>query len=237
VTIHYHGTPLTPRAELLKLAGKHFCVPFSDSRDADCCLQIGQSVMFDNGAFSTHTRGETFDRQAYYAWLEPRLARPHWGVIPDVIGGDARDQLLLRSEWPFPCDLGGAVWHMSLPIEELLAIADNWPRICFGSSREYWQVGSDAWQRRADEAFNALAKRHRHLPWVHMLRGLGLAGERWPFASMDSTNVALNYGGDRRRSVMNERAAVCPEKMARNIDARQCPVRWALRPEQMELIA
>jgi hypothetical protein len=59
MTLHYHGTPLSPTSELMKLAGKCFCVPFSDSRDADRCLAIGQSVMFDNGAFSAFTKEST----------------------------------------------------------------------------------------------------------------------------------------------------------------------------------
>jgi hypothetical protein len=28
MTLHYHGTPLSPTTELMKLAGKCFCVPF-----------------------------------------------------------------------------------------------------------------------------------------------------------------------------------------------------------------
>ena len=55
--IHFHGTPITPRAQLLRLAGKHFCVSFAEPRDADTCLAIGQSVLWDNGAFSIYTRG------------------------------------------------------------------------------------------------------------------------------------------------------------------------------------
>ena len=61
MTLHYHGTPLSPTSELMKLAGKCFCVPFSDARDAERCLQIGQSVMFDNGAFSAFTKGKPMD--------------------------------------------------------------------------------------------------------------------------------------------------------------------------------
>ena len=50
--IHYHGTPLTPREQLYKMAGKHFCVSFYNPQDAKVCMQIGQSIMWDNGAFS-----------------------------------------------------------------------------------------------------------------------------------------------------------------------------------------
>jgi hypothetical protein len=237
VTIHYHGTPLTPRSELYKLAGKCFCVSFAHPGDADVCAMIGQSVMFDNGAFSAFTKGKGFDAAGYYRWLEPRLGHPHWGVVPDVIDGTVEEQRALVSEWPFPPELGAPVWHMGMPIDYLLELADDWPRICFGSTAQYWQVGSESWARRADEAFDALARNNRFLPWIHMLRGLALAGDRWPFASADSTNVALNHGGDSRRGNGRQATAVCPERMARNIDARQCPVRWESRPQQQEIFA
>ena len=90
--IHYHGTPLTPRAELYKMAGKHFCVSFANPSDATTCLQIGQSVMWDNGAFTTFTQGKKFNYNKFYSWLEDKLGHPHWAVIPDVIDGDVHEQ-------------------------------------------------------------------------------------------------------------------------------------------------
>ncbi len=113
---------------------------------------------------------------------------------------------------------------MALPIDYLLELVDECPRVCFGSSGIYWQVGSPAWERRADEAFIELARRGR-LPWVHMLRGLALSGDRWPFANADSVNVARNF----------KDGSTCPERMARRIDAIQCPIRWAVRPEQRNM--
>ncbi len=85
MTIHYHGTPLSPRSELIKMAGKHFCVSFADARDGDWCLSNAQSVMWDNGKFTAFTQGKEVDHAKLYAWLEPRLGHPHWAVIPDVI--------------------------------------------------------------------------------------------------------------------------------------------------------
>ncbi|TGV26369.1 hypothetical protein [Mesorhizobium sp. M4B.F.Ca.ET.143.01.1.1] len=226
--IHFHGTPISPRSELMKMAGKHFCVSFADARDGDWCLQNAQSVMWDNGRFTAFTQGKAVDDAKLYAWLEPRLGHPHWAVIPDVIDGSVEDQRRLVAEWPFDLWLGAPVWHMGLPIDYLLELADQWPRMCFGSSGRYWQVGSSDWERRADEAFNALAKRGP-LPWIHMLRGLALAGDRWPFASADSTNVARNF--------KNVGSEVDPERMARRIDSVQCPINWATRPEQQDMFA
>src|SRR6187200_2888865 len=104
----------------MKLAGRCFCVPYTDSRDADVCAAIGQSVMFDNGAFSTFTRGEPFDELGFYAWLEPRLGHPHWAIVPDVIDGSCEDQRELVTRWPFPRALGAPVFHLGLPLDYLL---------------------------------------------------------------------------------------------------------------------
>lgn len=226
MTIHYHGTPLTPRAALMTLAGKHFCVPFSDPRDADACHGIGQSIMFDNGAFSAHTRGVALDVGGYHRWLEARLGHPHWAVIPDAIDGSEADQRALMAQWPFGV-LGAPVWHLGLSLDYLLALADEWPRICFGSSGRYWQVGSPDWCRRVDAAFDALATRHARMPWVHMLRGMAMSGDRWPFASVDSVNVARNH----------KDTATDPERMARRIDSIQSPVLWRSGPVQEGMFA
>jgi hypothetical protein len=218
VTIHYHGTPLTPRIDLMKMAGKHFCVSFANPGDAEWCLQHGQSVMWDNGAFTFFRGGKAPDWSRFFAWLESRLGHPHWAVVPDVIDGTVEQQRELVKQWPFPQHLGAPVWHMGLSFDYLIELAEKWPRICFGSSGAYWQVGSPSWERRADEAFNHLERRGLR-PWVHMLRGLAMCGDRWPFASADSVNVARNF----------KDTPTCPERMARRIDAVQCPVKWSLR--------
>ena len=224
MTIHYHGTPLTPRSDLQKMAGKHFCVSFANPQDADWCMEHGQSVMWDNGAFSAYTQGRAFDPIAYAAWVAPRLGHPHWAVIPDVIDGDVAAQREMIAAWPHLRELSAPVWHMGLSLEWLVELADAYPKICFGSSGQYWQVGSEAWERRADAAFNELARRGLR-PWIHMLRGLAMCGDRWPFASADSVNVARNF----------KTASVCPERMARRIDAVQCPVAWSVRPQQPDM--
>lgn len=205
------------------MAGKHFCVSFANPGDADWCLQFGQSVMWDNGAFTFFRGGKPTDWAKFYSWLEPRLGHPHWAVIPDVIDGTVEQQRDLIAQWPHG-SLGAPVWHMGLPIDYLLDLANRWPRICFGSSGAYWQVGSDQWCRRADEAFNALERRGLR-PWVHMLRGLAMCGDRWPFASADSVNVARNF----------KDSNADPERMARRIDAVQCPTRWTVRGLQEDM--
>jgi hypothetical protein len=182
--------------------------------------------LWDNGAFTAFTQGKMFDEMGYLAWVEPRLGHPHWAVIPDVIDGDIEQQCRMIARWPFG-HLGAPVWHMGLSIDWLIELASTWPRICFGSSKQYWQVGSPVWAKRADEAFNALESRGLR-PWVHMLRGLALCGDQWPFASADSVNVARNYKDQQ----------TCPERMARLIDGRRnSPIRWRMKAEQADMFA
>ena len=224
--IHYHGTPITPRVNLYTMAGKHFCVSFAHPSDAKVCLQIGQSIMWDNGAFTTYKSGKVFDVQKFYKWLDDKLGHPHWAVIPDVIGGTEQEQRQLLKTWPFDKSFGAPVWHMAMSLDYLNYLCDNFGKVCFGSSGEYWQVGSDKWANRADTAFNYLMQKQRSLPWLHMLRGLSLCGERWPFASADSVNVARNH----------KDYGIMPNKMADRIDAVQSPIFWKQHPTQRDLL-
>jgi hypothetical protein len=223
--IHYHGTPITPREQLLRMEGRHFCVSYAQDQDLKTCLRIAQSVIFDNGAFSTWKRGRPFDEEGYIAWLVPILHQPHWAVVPDVIDGDeaANDAMLLR--WPYGRELGAPVWHMHESIPRLLHLADRWPKVCIGSSAEYATIGTPTWCGRMDEAFNALTARHARLPWIHGLRMLGQAGNEWPLASADSTNVAQNW----------KRDTGCAECKAGALDGIQPPSLWNPRPLQERL--
>ncbi len=194
------------------MAGRHFCVSFSDKRDAETCLKIGQSVLFDNGAFSLFTKGKQTDWTDYIHWLEDKLGPPHWAIIPDVIDGTLAQQKELLAFWPYPAHVSAPVWHLADPIYYLIWLAERFPRICFGSSGDYWQPGTQTWENRIDEAFQALCSRHLILPWVHMLRAMNEASHgAWPFASADSTNVARNFKRYGKRA----------DSMAEKLDARQ----------------
>lgn len=223
--MHYHGTPITPNAVLLTLAGKCFCVSHARPDQVDQVHQIGQSVMLDNGAFSKFTKGKPTDWPAFYEWCDRWLDHPNtWAVIPDVIDAGSQEQDALLREWPHG-QRGAPVWHSDEPLERLLRLTDEWPRVCIGSTGEHWRVLSDAWRARMDEAFNAVSQHHARMPWLHMLRGMQLSGMEWPFASADSTDVAQNHN----RPHNTARA------MADRWDAAQCPPRWPGRHPHPEL--
>jgi hypothetical protein len=223
--IHYHGTPITPNAVLLTLAGNCFCVSHMAPAQVKTCHQIGQSVMLDNGAFSKWKSGKQTDWPAFYAWVDPWLDYPTtWAVIPDVIDAGSQEQDALIREWPHG-ERGAPVWHMDESIDRLVRLTEAWPRVCIGSTSEYAEVLGDPWVRRMDQAWDALAAKHTRTPNVHMLRGMQLSGREWPFASVDSTDVAQNHN----RPQNTARA------MADRWNAAQPAAKWIGRPSQLDL--
>lgn len=222
MTIHYHGTPITPGSVLTTLAGRHFCVSHARPENIERVHEIGQSVMLDNGAFSKHTRGHETNWADYYAWCDKWFSYPTtWAVVPDEIDAGSQQQDALLREWPFSKQRGAPVWHMNEPIDRLLRLIELWPRVCIGSTDEFWRVLSPEWEQRMDETWNEIAKRHRHFPWIHMLRGMQLVKlkYRWPFASVDSTDIGKNHN-----RLQNEAL-----DMAMRWDAMQCSAIWEQR--------
>lgn len=144
LTLHYHGTPITPYDVLYTLAGKCFCVSHARPDQVAVVHQIGQSVMLDNGAFSKFTRGGDTDWPAYYEWCDRWLSATTWAVIPDVIDAGSQEQDALIREWPHG-HYGAPVWHSSEPLERLYRLCDEWPRVCVGSTDEHWQVLGEPW--------------------------------------------------------------------------------------------
>lgn len=225
MTIHYHGTPIGPIRELLTLRGRHFCVSHAAPANVTRVHKIGQSVMLDNGAFSKWKKGKETDWLAYYAWCDEWLDYPTtWAVIPDVIEANEEVQDDLLRQWPFKYR-GAPVWHMHEDINRLLTLLDTWPRVCIGSSKEYAIVLSPEWSRRMDQCWNSIIKRHTRLPWIHMLRGMQLVDHRWPFASLDSTDIAQSHHREHNSAL----------KLADRWDGKQCPASWKRRPEQLLL--
>ena len=213
--IHYHGTPISPKAERDKLKGKHFCVSYARSDNIQWCIKNAQSIMLDNGAFTSYTQGKSFNSNKYQKWLDDKLLGANWAVIPDVIGGSIQDQKDCISQWAYPKHLSAPVWHMNLSFDWLREILNEYPRFCFGSSGQFWKVGSDDWKKQADLAWNIIEQSNCR-PWVHMMRGLSMCKGKYPFASADSTNVARNF--------KSHNPWKCPKEMCERIDSIQTPL-------------
>lgn len=227
--LHYHGTPITPRAELLTLAGRNFCVSFAQPQDIRACHEIGQSVMLDNGAYSywRDPAKPPIDWKAWAAWVTPWLDYgTTWCVLPDSIDGDeAENDQLLHNAAGIE---GVPVWHLHESLSRLERLVDHYERVCFGSSGEYATVGTSKWHRRVSAAFDTLANGFGQVPWVHMLRGMSLSGSHYPFASVDSTDVARNHARPQNTAL----------RMVTRWDGLQNPPRWQYGGhEQLSVIA
>lgn len=220
--IHYHGTPITPRRVLQELAGHNFCVSFSAPGDLAECHRIGQTVMLDNGAYNAWKQGGTPDWEAWAEWVEPWLDYPTtWAVLPDVIDGDETDNDRLLAEYAWLTSATAPVWHLHESITRLQRLCDTYSRVCFGSSGVYSTVGTEPWRRRVTEAFDAIASPAGRVPWIHMLRGMSMSGDVFPFASVDSTDVARNHHLKRNHV-----------RMAKQWDALQPPGRWVTHRQE-----
>lgn len=226
MTLHYHGTPITPRSVLQELTGRFFCVSHFRPDDIEWCNLHGQGVMLDNGAFSAWKGGKRTNWKLYYEWTDRWLSyQTNWAVIPDVIDGDAVANDDLVKQWPHG-RRGAPVWHMHEPIDRLQRLCDEWERVCIGSSAEYAVVGAPVWHRRMSLAMNAICKTGRVPTWLHMLRGMAASRFGYPFASVDSTDIARNHNLPRNNA----------RRMADVWDAIQCSPYWTQTGEQQSLL-
>lgn len=180
--------------------------------------------MIDNGAFSFWTTGKSVNWDGYYRWVEPWLDyQTTWAVIPDVIDGTEEENDKLIQEWPFG-ERGAPVWHLHESLDRLIYLINLFPRVCFGSSGEYREVGSSRWHHRMVEVFNDICPGGTNPCWLHMLRGMSLSGGPYPFSSVDSTDVARNHNRKQNTVV----------SLAERWDGIQCPVRWVKQMEQQD---
>lgn len=226
MTVHYHGTPITPRSALDSLAGRRFTVSYTRPDDIERVHEIGKGVMLDNGAFSAWTKGRATDWTGFYRWCEDWLRHPmNWAVIPDVIDGDEAANDDLVEQWPHG-ERGAPVWHMHESVGRLIDLCRKWPRVCIGSSGDYRVVGTARWHGRMTFALNKLCDEGKPPPaQLHMLRGMAQAGSQYPFHSVDSSDIARNH----------HRPHNSAAKMAARWATRCCPACWFYRPVQGEL--
>lgn len=200
--IHYHGLPITPMtaAEVAVRAG-HAFVSFAHPGQMGLAVAVAQSFAIDNGAYSAWKAGKPItDWTPYYEFCRAAKQQPScdFAVIPDVIDGSEGENDDLTADFPFPHWFGAPVWHLHESFTRLERLAERWPRVCFGSSGEFAQIGTARWWRRMHEAFRVLCDDAGHPPCrVHGLRMLDPeVFSRFPFASADSTNIGRNIGID-----------------------------------------
>lgn len=243
--IHYHGLPITPAtAAVSAIFGGHAFVSFGHPDQLSIAIECCQSFAIDNGAFSAWKSGNPiFDWSDFYDWAFQCKKNPNcdFAVIPDVIDGDEKANDDLLKDCPLPTWFGAPVWHMHESIERLIRLANNYPRICLGSSGQYAQVGNSLWWHRINEALKEICDKDGYP--ICKLHGLRMLDpeifSKLPFASADSTNIGRNIGidsnwrnGNYPPPTKEARALV----MRQRIEAFNASQRWIVQPIQETLL-
>lgn len=156
---------------------------------------------FDNSAFTAWRQGEPItDWNPYFKWCREWGNHPsfQWAIIPDVIDGtEAENDDLIqqwdRSMWNPVYVEGVPVWHLHESLDRLERLVRRFKRVALGSSGDFSQPGNRKWRERMDDAFKVIAPNGHPLAKIHGLRMMSpYLVERYPFASVDSTNIAQN---------------------------------------------
>ena len=238
--IHYHGLPITPATAAIKaVESGHAFVSFAHPEQLNVAVEVCQSFAIDNGAFSAWKSGSPItDWSEFYKWAESckRIPSCDFAVIPDVIDGSESDNDALLAEWPLPKWFGAPVWHIHESFDRLERMANDYPRICLGSSGEYATIGTQQWWQRIAQAMRVICNDEgQPLVKLHGLRMLNPAiFTKFPFASADSTNIGRNIGIDKswKGNYMPPTKEARAMVMRSRIEAHNSPEIWSFNVTQ-----
>lgn len=240
--IHYHGTPVGgSRSDVVRfLSGRHALIPFARPDDLGAALDVCQSIVLDNSAFSLwRAGGGDVDVAAYHAWVESLAGHPSldWCLIPDKIDGSETENAELVTLWlRMGCRVQSVpVWHLHESLGWLEWLVSKFQTVAIGSSGQWSQPGTSAWwDRMADAMAVACDDRGRPRARLHGLRMLDPAVfTRLPLASADSTNAAVNCGSlSRFGSYVPPTAGQRAEVIAARIEAHNSAPCWVSQGEQ-----
>jgi len=245
--IHYHGTPVSGTGidAARFLSGRHGLVPFGRPDNLGIALEVCQSVVLDNSAFSLwRAGGGDVDVAGYHAWVHTVARHPavDWCLIPDKIDGTEQDNSELVTLWlRMGCLVESVpVWHLHESLEWLDYLVSNFRTVAFGSSGEWATPGtSDWWQRMGEAMTIACDEKGRPRCRLHGLRMLDPSiFKDLPLTSADSTNAAVNGGSINRFGMYpaptsGQRAEV----IASRIEAYQSAPSWAGHLHQEPMFA
>lgn len=201
--IHYHGGPIRPNhIGLVAWQRRHACISFADCSQMALACEVAQSVIVDSGAYNAWKKGGQVDVPKYLHWVETWRRHPafDWCLIPDIIEGSEEENNRLATDWPLDVHVSVPVWHLHESFDRLAWLVDEWPRVAFGSSGEFAEIGTFHWWARMAEAMSVVCDADgRPKSKLHGLRMLNpTVFSQFPFSSADSTNVARSIGLDVR---------------------------------------
>jgi hypothetical protein len=235
---------MTPELDAARiLAGRHAMVSFAHPEQMELVADVCQSFALDNGAFSAWRAGKPIANWSqFYRFVNEWKDHPafDFALIPDVIDGTERQNDDYISTWPCGTRYGCAIWHLHESLPKLERLCNYWPRVAFGSSGEYAQIGTQRWWERMALAMDVACCGGKPITRLHGLRMLDPeVFSRFPFSSADSTNVARNIGIDCRwqGSYLPVNKAARGVVIADRIEAQQSAPRWSRYATQEDMFA
>ena len=243
--IHYHGTPVGgSRQDVVRfLSGRHALIPFGRPDDLAAALDVCQSVVLDNSAFSLwRAGGGDVDVAAYHAWVHTLAGHPalDWCLIPDKIDGTEQDNIELVTTW---LRMGSRVesvpvWHMHESLDWLDYLVTKFRTVAIGSSGRWSSPGTADWWDRVGAAMGiACDDSGRPRARLHGLRMLNPEiFTQLPLSSADSTNASVNGGSIKRFGMYPApTAGQRAEVIASRIEAHQSAALWQ-KPATQEFL-
>lgn len=234
--IHYHGTPMGGKSLDVchSLKGRHALIPFFRPDNLAIAMEVCQSFVLDNSAFSLWKKGGYVPFAEYHTWVHSLEGHPglDWCLIPDKIDGTEEENIALVTRWQregFGV-LSVPVWHLHESLEWLAYLVDKFQIVALGSSGQWATPGTDGWWQRMEQAMGVACNSiGRPKARLHGLRMLDPAiFTRLPLSSADSTNAAVNSGSINRFGMYTPVSAAARAVVIMDrIEAHNSAAAWA----------
>lgn len=216
MSVHWHGGPIwgdneTPTDWLVKALYRNGCalVSFARPDQMKKIANLPCEIWLDNGAFSKWRKAKKTSLivnwpvvwSQYYDFVGGWFSRISWFLIPDVIEGTEEENDKLIDQVPdWLVQKAVPVWHSDESIERLVRLAKKFPLVAIGCCGAHRHIRSKNWEARMEEVFREIYIVHRIDVKFHGLRMLDVRVlGMYPFASADSTNVAVNVPKTEKR--------------------------------------
>ena len=233
--IHYHGTPVGgSRIDASRfLSGRHALIPFFRPDDAAIAMEVCQSFVLDNSAYSLWKAGGDVPFAEYHSWVQGMAGHPglDWCLIPDKIDGDEEHNVQLVTAWLREgSDVQSVpVWHLHESLEWLAYLVTHFQTVALGSSGAYSTPGAAGWWWRMEKVMevccNSIGRPRCKLHGLRMLDPRIFT--RLPLSSADSTNAAVNSGSLKRfGQYLPPTASQRADVIAERIEAHNSAAAW-----------
>ena len=192
--IHYHHIDggMSKQEKSSFLLGRHGLASFVYQDCLSIALEMCQSIVLDNGAFTVWKQGGKVDVEGFTKWVEHLHKHPafDWALIPDVIDGDDADNDAMLNDWPVHLP-GVPIWHMHEDISRLERLFNSYRVVALGSSGQWPNPGTESWWIRMGQALDYVCDENGRPPCK--LHGLRMLDPRiftkLPLSSADSINA------------------------------------------------